>query len=152
MNENFVWLVAAIALATIHSGGSTPGDDDEIHSSIGDDARNVVAGKDNRQYVDHIGRDQIIYARQDVWRQYIDEELRSLRDEMMALKRGQSYQWITISLLALAIMFSVVIAGGVISRRFDLLDAGIERQFDLIDAKLQRQFDYLQRQLDRRVP
>ena len=117
--DDFAWMAAALALATIKTqGGSAVDGDVEV--------RGDVAMRD------------IIYAPQDVWRRNIDERLRDQQDAIMELRRSQNYQWIAIGLIALLYLFTVIVSSGLIVRQFDQFGLEIDRQFDRIELQLQR--------------
>jgi hypothetical protein len=121
MNEHFSWLVAAMILTTINTGGGSSVDGD------------VTVGND-------VAMRDIIHADQYTWRSHVDHRLRDYRDEMrsdiMELRRNQNYQWVMLAIVAVLFLFSLTISAGVVIRQFDILSVQMEMRFDRIDRRM----------------
>ena len=120
MNDHWLLLGAFALAATVQTGGG---------GHIGGDSE---TGRD------YVGRDQIIYADQHTWRTHIDQHLRDQRGEMMELRRAVNYQWLTIGIMTVIILFAFTISAGVVIRQFDQISLQIERQFDRIERQLEQ--------------
>ena len=119
MNDNFAWMAAAIALATISTGGG---------ASVGRDA-------ESRR--DLIGRDQINYDALDAgtWREFVARDMREQAAIVDELR-----QRINMMLLVCLFMF---VAGAILTgftiRQFDQIQLQIDRNNDRIERWFEQQ-------------